>query len=78
MVGTVRAQPILLESLQVSRDHKAKSWELRSATSLAALLFSRDQGSRSSQLLAPVHDWFSEGFDTTDLRAAKELLERLS
>ena len=55
----------------------AKSWELRAATSLARLW--RDQGQRAQarDLLAPVYDWFTEGFDTADLKDAKVLLDGL-
>ena len=51
-------------------------WELRAAMSLARLW--RDQGERGKahDLLAPVYGWFTEGFDTPDLREAKALLER--
>jgi predicted ATPase len=55
----------------------AKSWELRAATSLARLW--RDQGRRAEarDLLAPVYGWFTEGFDTADLKDAKALLDEL-
>jgi predicted ATPase len=55
----------------------AKSWELRAATSLARLW--RDQGRRAEarDLLAPVYGWFTEGFDTADLKEAKGLLDEL-
>ena len=63
-----------------SRLHRqqARSWELRSATSLARLW--RDQGKRAEahDLLAPVYGWFTEGFDTLDLMDAKALLEELA
>jgi predicted ATPase len=57
---------------------KAKSWELRSATSLARLW--RDQGKRDEarNLLAPVYGWFTEGFDTHDLKEAEALLLALA
>jgi predicted ATPase len=57
---------------------QAKSWELRAATSKALLW--RDHGRRaeSRELLAPVYDWFTEGFDTVDLRRAKALLDELA
>jgi predicted ATPase len=53
-------------------------WELRAATSLARLR--RDQGKRpeARDLLAPVYDWFTEGFDTPDLKDAKALLDQLA
>ena len=56
----------------------AKSWELRASTSLALLW--RDQGKlrQARELLAPVYGWFTEGFDTRDLKEAKVLLEELA
>jgi predicted ATPase len=57
---------------------QGKSWELRAAMSLARLW--RDQGKRDEarDLLAPVYGWFTEGFDTLDLKEAKALLEELA
>ena len=56
----------------------ARLWELRAATSLARLW--RDQGRRAEahDLLAPVYGWFTEGFDTADLKDAKGLLDELA
>jgi predicted ATPase len=64
-------------ALAIARAQQAKSWELRAAMSMARLW--RDQGKRQQahDLLAPVYDWFTEGFDTLDLREAKALLEQL-
>jgi predicted ATPase len=64
-------------ALSVARQQQAKSWELRAAMSLARLR--RDQGkvSEARELLAPVYGWFTEGFDTRDLKDAKALLEEL-
>ena len=61
-------------SLDCARRQQAKSWELRTSTSYARLM--RDQGrvSEAQDLLAPVYGWFTEGFDTPDLREAKALL----
>jgi predicted ATPase len=72
-----KAQACFERALQIARHQQAKSWELRSATSLARLW--RDQGNRqaASELLAPVHSWFTEGFATPDLKAAKQLLDDL-
>jgi class 3 adenylate cyclase/predicted ATPase len=72
-----KAQAYFEQSLTVARAQQAKSWELRAAMSLARLL--SDQGKRQSahDLLAPVYDWFTEGFDTSDLRKAKALLGEL-
>jgi predicted ATPase len=59
----------------VSRAQQAKSWELRAAVSMARRW--RDQGKRDAarDLLAPVYFWFTEGFDTHDLKEAKELFD---
>jgi predicted ATPase len=65
-------------ALTVARQQQAKSWELRAAMSMARLW--RDQGKRDEahDLLAPVYGWFTEGFDTRDLKEAKALLEELA
>jgi predicted ATPase len=65
-------------ALAVARQQQAKFWELRSAMSMARLW--RDQGKRDEarDLLAPVYGWFTEGFDTLDLREAKALLDELA
>ena len=66
-----------LASLDCARRQQAKSWELRTSTSYARLM--RDQGrvSEAHDLLAPVYGWFTEGYDTPDLREAKALLIEL-
>jgi predicted ATPase len=65
-------------AIGIARHQDAKLWELRASVSLAQTL--RDQGKRreASDLLAPVYDWFTEGFDTPDLIEAKALLEALN
>ena len=65
-------------ALTVARQQQAKSWELRAAMSMARLW--RDQGKpqQARELLAPVYRWFTEGFDTRDLKEAKALLEELA
>jgi predicted ATPase len=65
-------------ALSVARAQQAKSWELRAAMSMARLW--RDQGKRDEacELLAPVYGWFTEGFDTLDLKEAKALLDELA
>jgi predicted ATPase len=72
-----KAEAYFERALSVARAQEAKSWELRAATSMARLW--RDQGKRDTarNLLAPVYDWFSEGFDTLDLKEAKTLLDKL-
>jgi hypothetical protein len=65
-------------ALAVVRQKQAKSWELRAAMSMVRLW--RDQGKRDEahDLLAPVYGWFTEGFDTLDLKEAKALLNELA
>ena len=73
-----KAQAYFARALAVARAQQAKSWELRAAMSMARLW--RDQGKREEgrDLLAPVYGWFTEGFDTLDLKEAKALLEELA
>jgi predicted ATPase len=73
-----KAEAYFNRALSVARQQQAKSWELRAAMSLARLW--RDQGKvqQARELLAPVYGWFTEGFDTLDLKEAKALLEQLS
>ncbi len=73
-----KAQEYFERALAVARAQQAKSWELRAAMSLARLW--RDQGKpqQARELLAPVYGWFTEGFDTRDLKEAKALLEELA
>jgi len=68
---TARAEAHFERALTVARQQQAKSWELRAAMSLARLW--RDQGKvrQARELLAPVYGWFTEGFDTRDLKEAE-------
>jgi class 3 adenylate cyclase/tetratricopeptide (TPR) repeat protein len=72
------AENAFVKALEVAREHGAKSWELRTAISLAGFWQSRDKESEARDLITPIYEWFREGFDTSDLRAAKSLLEHLS
>lgn len=65
-------------SLDWAREQQAKSWELRTATSLARLWQAQSRPAEARALLAPVYDWFTEGFDTPDLAEARALLAALS
>jgi predicted ATPase len=56
----------------------AKAWELRATTSLARLLAKRGRRDEARARLAKIHNWFTEGFDTADLKDAKTLLDELS
>ncbi len=72
------AEAAFRDALDVARRQSAKSWELRAATSLARLWQQQGRKQEARELLAPVCDWFTEGFDTKDLRDAKSLLDGLS
>ena len=65
------------QAIEIARKQSAKSLELRAATSLSR--FWHDQGKRKEahELLAPIYDWFTEGFDTGDLKEARALLDEL-
>ena len=65
-------------ALSVARQQQAKSWELRAAMSLARLWRDQCKVQQARELLAPVYGWFTEGFDTRDLKEAKALLEQLA
>ena len=71
------AEELYRKALSIAREQEAKLWELRAAVSLARLR--RDQGrhAEARDLLAPVYGWFTEGFDTPDLKEAKALLDEL-
>ena len=77
-LGVASAETHFERALAIARQQQAKSWELRAAMSMARLW--RDQGKRDEarDLLAPVYGWFTEGFDTLDLKDAKALLVELS
>ena len=73
------AEENYLASLDVAREQEAKSWELRTSTSYARLMMqSQSREQEALELLKPVYDWFTEGFDTKDLKDAKALLEELA
>jgi predicted ATPase len=77
--GTLQAEAAtwLQRALDVARRQQAKSLELRTAMSLARLWQGQGKRAEARQLLAPIYGWFTEGFDTADLREAKGLLEAL-
>jgi predicted ATPase len=72
------AEAWLQRALDVARHQEAKSLELRAATSLARLWQQQGKRAEAYDLLAPVYDWFTEGFDTADLQEAKALLDALA
>jgi len=80
--GAPRAEPeaeaCFQHAIEVARHQQAKSWELRAATSLARLWQQQGKTAEAHDLLAPVYNWFTEGFDTADLKDAKALLAELA
>jgi predicted ATPase len=76
--GSAEAEACYLKALEMSRTQEARSLELRAACDLARLWAGRGERARAADLLAPVYGWFTEGFDTRDLKEAKALLEELA
>ncbi len=72
-----RAEQSFRTAIEISRKQHAKSWELRATTSLARLLDSQGKRDQARAMLAEIYNWFTEGFDTADLKYAKALLAEL-
>jgi predicted ATPase len=77
-LDAAKAEAYFDRALAVARQQQAKSWELRAAMSLARLWRDQGKAQQARELLAPVYGWFTEGFDTRDLKEAKALLEELA
>jgi predicted ATPase len=75
---TEEAQRRFVRSISIAREQGSKSWELRAAMSMARLWHEQGKRDEARDLLAPVYGWFTEGFDTVDLRQAKTLLDELA
>ena len=73
----IRLRPPLPSALSIARAQQAKLLELRAAMSLARLWRAQGKVQQARELLAPVYGWFTEGFDTRDLKEAKALLDEL-
>jgi class 3 adenylate cyclase/predicted ATPase len=73
----VKAEAYFERALSVARQQQAKSWELRAAMSMARLWRYQGKRDEARDLLAPIYGWFTEGFDTLDLKEAKALLGEL-
>ena len=76
--AAAKAENYFERSLSLARQQQAKSWELRAAMSLARLWRSQGKVQQARELLAPFYGWFTEGFDTRDLKEVKALLEELA
>jgi predicted ATPase len=72
------AEEFYRTALSVAREQGAKLWELRAAVNLAQLCRAQGHNAKAHGLLAPVYGWFTEGFNTPDLREAKVLLDELA
>ena len=74
----LKPKPVSSTPLAIAQNQQAKSFEFRAATSLARLWQQQGKRQEAHDLLAPVYDWFTEGFDTADLQEAKALLDALA
>jgi predicted ATPase len=72
------AEQCFRTAIEHAQQHNAKSWELRATTSLARLLAHEGRRNEARAMLAEIYNWFTEGFDTADLKDAKALLEELA
>jgi predicted ATPase len=73
-----QAESSFQHAIEVARRQRAKSWELRATTSLARLWQKQGKVDKARQLLAEIYGWFTEGFDTLDLKEARALLDELA
>ena len=76
--NAAEAQNCFQRAIEIARKQSAKSWELRATMSLARLLAKQGNRDEARAMLAEIYNWFTEGFDTADLKDAKALLDRLS
>ena len=76
--NAVDAEKFFRTAIEIARKQHAKSWELRATTSLARLLAKQRKHDKARTMLAEIYNWFTEGFDTPDLKDAKTLLDELN
>jgi predicted ATPase len=76
--NVAQAQSCFQRAIEVARKQSAKSWELRASMSLARLLARQARCDEAREMLSEIYNWFTEGFDTADLKEAKLLLDALS
>ena len=74
---TAKAEQCFRDALEVARAQSARWWQLRTTTSLARLLRDTNRRDEARAMLAEIYNWFTEGFDTADLKEAKTLLDEL-
>jgi predicted ATPase len=75
---SVEAENSFRRAIEIARTQSARMWELRATTSLARLLAKQDRRDEVRAMLAKIYGWFTEGFDTADLKDAKALLDELN
>jgi predicted ATPase len=75
--NAAEAQNCFERAIEIARKQSDKSFELRATTSLARLLRGTDRRDEARKTLASIYNWFTEGFDTADLKDAKALLDKL-
>ena len=75
---TTQAYTCFQRAIEIAQNQRAKSWELRSTMSLARLLTKQNRRDEARAMLAEIYNWFTEGFDTADLKDAKALLDQLA
>ena len=75
--NTAAAEQSFRTAIEISRRQHARSWELRATTSLTRLLAKRRKRAEGHAMLAQIYHWFTEGFDTADLKEAKALLDEM-
>jgi predicted ATPase len=76
--AVTEAEKCLREALEVACTQEAKWWQLRTSMSLARLLRDTNRRDEARAMLAEIYNWFTEGFDTADLKEAKALLDEIS
>jgi predicted ATPase len=76
--GATEAESCFREAIEIARRQQARSWELRATTSLARFLATQGRRGEARAMLAEIYGWFTEGFDTADLKDAKALLDELA
>ena len=75
--NAAQAEQCFRAAISISRKQHSRSWELRATTSLARLLHDTNRRDEARAMLAEIYNWFTEGFDTADLKDAKALLDEL-
>jgi predicted ATPase len=75
--NAAEAESCFQRAIEIARNQKAKSWELRATMSLARLVNEQGRRDEARAMLAEIYNWFTEGFDTADLKDAKALLDEL-